>query len=118
MAIKVPVWLTLLSVLTVSPTALIAQQDANQTRTITGCLHQGIEPGGYYLDTHDGKMWELRGSVNKANVGREVSVEGHEQQPSMAHQTGLITDEKQEANGRAFQGFEVASMKMLSNSCH
>jgi Protein of unknown function (DUF5818) len=101
-----------------SPRALQAQQNASENRTVTGCLRQGIEPGGYYLDSHDGKMWELRGNVEKNDVGREVTVEGHEHQFSMSRQAELVSDEKQEADGRPYQGLEVIRMKVLSNSCH
>lgn len=117
MAFKIPLYLIPALFLCLSAVAVQGQQNENQTRTITGCLHQGVEAGGYYLDTHDGKMWELRGNVNKADVGREVAVEGTERQPSMTHQANLIIDEKQEANGRPFQGFEVMSTKTVSNSC-
>lgn len=96
---------------------LRAQQNTNENRTVTGCLRQGIEPGGYYLNSHDGKMWELRGNIDKNDVGREVTVQGHEHQFSMNRQTELITDEKQEAEGRPYLGFEVSNMNIVRNSC-
>lgn len=101
-----------------TPSLLRAQQqNTAKPGSLSGCLRQGIEPHGYYLDSHDGKMWELRGNIDKNEVGREVTVEGHERPFSMNRQAELITDEKQEANGRPYYGFEVTSIKMLSTSC-
>lgn len=118
MSTKLSFWLVPLFFVVCSALPLHAQQNPNENRTVTGCLRQGIEPGGYYLDSHDGKMWELRGNVDRSNVGREVTVEGHEQKLSMSPQAELVTDEKQEANGRPYQGLEVIRIKTVSNSCH
>ncbi len=117
MATKFALWLIPLLFLGSAAASAQDQEHANEVRSITGCLRQGIESGGYYLDSHDGKMWELRGNVDKNAMGREVSVEGHERQFPMKLQTEIVPDEKQESNGRPYRGFEVSRTKTVANSC-
>jgi membrane protein implicated in regulation of membrane protease activity len=54
------------------------QKAASQTKTVTGCLQKGSEPGEFSITGGDGKTWGLRSSTVKLDehVGHTVAVTG------------------------------------------
>lgn len=66
MAKKVSLCLASLAVFIVFPVLLSAQDNmgmsgGKQSMSVTGCLKQGSDTGGYYIMGQDGKMYELMG---------------------------------------------------------
>jgi len=90
----------------------------NQAMTVTGCLKQGSEHGGYYLTTSDGKVYELSGKADFAkHVGHTVTVAGHSATMSPAEEAKMEQHEKSEAGGKAYSDLHVTSMKHVSETC-
>ena len=60
------------------PVLMSAQDNmgSNAVMSVTGCLKQGSDAGGYYLMAQDGKMYELMGSGLAAHVNHTVTVTG------------------------------------------
>ena len=50
----------------------------HQATSVTGCIKQGQETGGYYLTTSDGKTYELTGKADISKHVVTVTVTGHE----------------------------------------
>ncbi len=81
------------------PVLLSAQDNmgmsgGKQTMSVTGCLKQGTDAGGYYVMGQDGKMYELMGKGLGAHVGHTVTVTG--MQVTLPH----AQEEKKEASER------------------
>ena len=86
--------------------------------TVTGCLNQGKENGGYYLTTKDGKVYELSGKEDFAkHVGHTVTVMGHEMPMSKAEESKIEMSEKSEAGSKPYADLKVMNMKHVSESC-
>jgi len=89
----------------------------SKTDSVTGCLQKGVEPGGFFIASEDGKVWELSGKVDAAHVGHKVTVKGHVLHRSKTEEAKFADNEKQEANGKPVADFQVTSLKMISDSC-
>jgi hypothetical protein len=86
--------------------------------TVTGCLKQGSEQGGYYLTTKDGKVYELSGKADFAShVGHTVTVAGHEKMMSQAEESKMGASEKAEAGSKPYSDLHVMNLKHVSDSC-
>ena len=89
-----------------------------QGMTVTGCLKQGSENGGYYLTTKDGKVYELSGKADFAShVNHTVTVMGHEKMMSQADESKMGASEKAEAGGKPYADLHVMNLKHVSDSC-
>src|SRR2546423_1385395 len=98
-------WLTaaLFAVLSVTLLYGAPQMDKDKMgaeQTVTGCLQKGLEPGGFYIITADGKHWELyqkNSDVALADhVGHTVAVTGSTLQRSAAQEEKSQPYEKKE----------------------
>ena len=90
----------------------------NQSVSVTGCLKQGHESGGYYLTTKDGKIYELSGKSDfSKHVGHTVTVAGHETMMSKADEAKLEAHEKMEAGDKPYADLQVTSFKHVSENC-
>lgn len=114
---RLSLWLIPLLSLMLWPHTNIAQDGAPKNHSVTGCLQKGAEPGGFYLNAEDGKMWELAGKVDAAHVGHKVTVHGHVLHRSAIEEAKYSDNEKQESSGKPYADFQVTSLKMLSKSC-
>jgi len=85
--------------------------------TVTGCLKQGSDNGGYYLMGDDGKMYELWGNGLSAHVNHKVTVTGMEEKMPSSMESKRESTEKQEANGATTVDLKVHHIKMISESC-
>ena len=100
-----------LVVLTLLPVLLSAQDNMGMSggkpaMSVTGCLKQGSDTGGYYLMSQDGKMYELMGSGLAAHVGHTITVTGH--QVMLSHAAGSQERGNRENGGRQrfLRGYE------------
>jgi hypothetical protein len=90
----------------------------NQAMSVTGCLKQGSEKGGYYLKTSDGKIYDLSGKADFAkHVGHTVTVAGQQTMMSKAEESKMEEHEKTEAGDKPYADLKVTSMKHVSESC-
>lgn len=90
----------------------------NAPVTVTGCLKQGVEGGGFYLTTKDGKIYELSGKADfSKHVGHTVTVAGHETMMSKSDEAKKEQSEKTEAGGKPYADIHVTSMKHVSETC-
>jgi len=88
-----------------------------QTMSVTGCLKQGSDAGGYYIMGDDGKMYELMGKGLSAHVHHKVTVMGMPATMSQAQEDKKMATEKSEAGGATIVDMKVSSIKMVSESC-
>ncbi|HKB99062.1 MAG TPA: hypothetical protein VKD23_09770 [Terriglobales bacterium] len=123
-------WLIPVVCLSVCPVALTAQSAAPEkkaeksahTQTVTGCLQKGDASGEFSLTGEDGKTWGLRSTSVKLDqhIGHKVTVTG-----SATHESAKTekAEEKKEgqvenaASKAEYADLEVASLKMVSDSC-
>ncbi len=103
------------------PTLLSAQDNMSmggkQSMSVTGCLKQGSDTGGYYIMGEDGKMYELMGSGLAAHVNHKVEVTGHEMKLSHSEEAKKEASEKTEAGASSYVDMKVTHLKMVSESC-
>ena len=100
--------------------------EANQklrghTKTVTGCLQKGDEPGEFSIVSEDGKIWGLRSISVKLDqhVGHQVTVAG-----SAARET-KAEENKEQKEGRVekasskeeYGDLRVTTLKMVSDTC-
>ena len=91
---------------------------SHQAMSVTGCLKQGGESGGYYLTSSDGKVYELSGKTDfSAHVNHTVTVTGHQKMMSKSDESKMEQDEKTEAGSKPYADLHVTSLKMVSDSC-
>ena len=88
-----------------------------QTMSVTGCLKQGSDTGGYYIMGDDGKMYELMGKGLSAHVNHKVTITGMAATMSQAQEDKKMSTEKSEASGAKVVDMKVSSVKMVSESC-
>jgi hypothetical protein len=88
-----------------------------QTMSVTGCLMQGTDNGGYYIKGDDGKMYELMGKGLSAHVNHKVTVTGMPETMSKAQEQKKMDTEKSEAGSASVVDMKVSSLKMVSESC-
>lgn len=107
-----------LAMIVLCPLLLVGQNSASDT-SITGCLKQGNEPGGYYIVAEDGKTYELVGfsSDVSQHLNQTVSVSGHPTKLPEAQESKLEQHEKVEVHSGNAVDFQVKDLKMVSSSC-
>jgi len=88
-----------------------------QTMSVTGCLMQGTDSGGYYIMGDDGKMYELMGKGLSAHVHHKVTVMGMQMPMSQAQEQKKMASEKSEAGNATVVDMKVSSLKMVSETC-
>jgi len=94
----------------------------SHTKTVTGCLKKGDEPGEFSITGEDGKTWGLRSSNVKLeeHVGHKVTVTGSVHHESKTHEKA---EEKKEgqmekaAGKEEYRDLRVTSLKMVSDTC-
>jgi len=115
---RFPLWLFLLSFVTLYPLAAQEHGTPSSSMNVTGCLQKGIEPGGFTLAGEDGTFWELSGKANLVeHVGHKVTISGHTLQKSKMQEDSMEANEKKEANGKEYHDLAATSVKMVSDSC-
>jgi len=116
---KLSLWLVPLVFLSLFPVLLSGQDNMAQAVSVTGCLKQGTDAGGYYIMAN-GKMYEVMAAhgVNLAeHAGHTVTVAGHVVKLSEAEEAKKEASEKSEAGSSPYVDFRVASLKMVSTNC-
>lgn len=88
-----------------------------QMMSVTGCLKQGTDSGGYYILGDDGKMYELMGKGLSAHVNHKVTVMGTQMPMSPSQEQKKMANEKSEAGNATVVDMKVSSLKMVSESC-
>jgi hypothetical protein len=98
------------------------QKPMGHTKTVTGCLQSGDEPGEFSITGEDGKRWNLRSSSVKLDqhVGHQVTVTG-----STAHQTKAAEENKDQKEGQVekasskeeYRDLRVTTITMVSDTC-
>ena len=88
-----------------------------QSMSVTGCLKQGTDTGGYYIMGDDGKMYELMGKGLSAHVNHKVMVTGMQETMSESHEQKKMPTEKSEAGNASIVDMKVTNLKMVSESC-
>jgi lipid-binding SYLF domain-containing protein len=97
------------------------QKPRGHTKTVTGCLQKGDEPGEFSIVSEDGKIWGLRSISVKLDqhVGHQVTVTG-----SAARET-KAEENKEQKEGRVekasskeeYGDLRVTTLKMVSDTC-
>jgi len=97
------------------------QKPRGHTKTVTGCLQKGDEPGEFSIVSEDGKIWGLRSISVKLDqhVGHQVTVTG-----SAARET-KAEENKEQKEGRIekasskeeYGDLRVTTLKMVSDTC-
>jgi hypothetical protein len=95
----------------------------SHTKTVTGCLQKGDEPGEFSITGADGKTWGLRSSNVKLeqHVGHRVTVTGSAHPESKAHEKAEEKKEGQMANAAGKEEYgdlQVTNLKMVSETCN
>jgi hypothetical protein len=115
---KLSLTLSCLVFFTVFPALLMAQTDSGkQMASVTGCLKQGSDAGGYHLMAQDGKMYELMGKGLAAHVNHTVTVTGMPVTLSHAQEEKKEATEKSEAGSGSYVDMKVTDVKMVSDTC-
>jgi len=99
------------------PLLLSAQQMGDNNMSVTGCLKQGSDAGGYYLMASDGKMYEVMGHNLAEHVGHTITVTGHAVKLSEKEEAKKEASEKAEAGSSTYVDFRATGVKMVSASC-
>lgn len=91
----------------------------SKVKTVTGCLQQGMESGGYTLTAADGKIWELTGKTTglDKHVGHKVEVTGQAMKGTTEEEKKMKESEGQEAGGKEQGDLKVSSVKHVSETC-
>jgi hypothetical protein len=115
---KLALSFTALALFLVSPLLLCAQ-DNGAPSSITGCLKQGTEKGGYFVTAQDGNLYELLGDAKElsSHVNHTITVTGHSTKLPESQEARLEPHEKTEASGATYVDFKVSNIKMVSASC-
>ena len=118
---KMCLFLAPLMLLTLLPMVLSAQDNMgnsmNQKVSVTGCLKQGSDTGGYYIMGDDGKMYELMGKNLGEHVNHKVTVTGMQEKMSSGQEGKRESTEKTEAGNATVVDLRVHSVKMVSENC-
>ncbi len=94
----------------------------SHTKTVTGCLQKGDEPGEYSLKGEDGKTWGLRSKNVKLDehIGHQVTVTGSAHRESKAQEKAEEKKEGQMENAagkKEYGDLRVTNLKMVSDTC-
>ena len=92
------------------------------SRTVTGCLQKGHEPGELSITGEDGKTWDVTSKSIKLDqhVGHQVTLTGSAHRESKAQEKA---EEKKEGHVEKAAGKEeygdlrVTDLKMVSETC-
>ncbi len=90
------------------------------TQTVTGCLHKGAEPEGFFLISTEDKHWELypNSGVSLAeHVDHTVTVTGIVAHRSKIQEEKSQPHEKKETGAKQHADLQVSSVKMVSATC-
>ena len=97
------------------------QKPMGHTKTVTGCLQKGDEPGEFSITGEDGKSWGLRSSSVKLDqhVGHQVTVAGT---PARETKTEENKEQKEGQVEKAsskdeYGDLRVTTLKMVSDTC-
>jgi hypothetical protein len=98
------------------------QKPATASKTVTGCLQKGDEPGESLITGEDGKTWELSSKTVKLDehVGHQVTVTGSVHRESKAQEKAEEKKEGQVENAAAKEAYgdlRVTALKMVSETC-
>ena len=103
--------------------ALLSAQDnmgmggGKQAMSVTGCLKQGSDTGGYYIMGSDNKMYELMGKGLSAHLNHTVTVSGMQVTLPPAQEEKKEAAEKTEAGASTVVDMKVSNLKMVSETC-
>ncbi len=89
-------------------------------QTVTGCLQKGDEPVGFFIIGADNKHWELYSGREVSfaeHVGHTVTVTGSLANRSAKQEQQSQPHEKKEIGLRKHSDLQVASLKMVSETC-
>jgi len=94
------------------------KESAKGTKTVTGCLQKGDEPGEFAIRGEDGMVWELKSSTVKLeeHIGHKVSVTGQAKEWSKAEEK-KESDVEKASNKEEYGDIRVTGLKMISDSC-
>ena len=109
--------LTALLFVCLLPVLATAQDNMGKSMSVTGCLKQGTDTGGYYIMGDDGKMYELWGKNLGVHLNHKVTVTGMQTTPSASMEKKREATEKQEAGSATVVDMKVTNLKMISASC-
>jgi hypothetical protein len=109
--------LVLLSLLPVLMSAQDNMGGGKEAMSVTGCLKQGSDTGGYYVMGQDGKMYELMGAGLAADVNHTVTVTGKQVTLSHPQEEKNEASEKAEAGSSSYVDMKVSSVKVVSETC-
>jgi hypothetical protein len=97
------------------------QKPMGHTKTVTGCLQKGDEPGEFSITGEDGKSWGLRSSSVKLDqhVGHQVTVTGSPTRETKAEENKEKKEgQVEKASSKAEYGdLRVTTLKMVSDTC-
>ena len=117
---KLSVWLipVLFTSLSAGWVLLSAQTPADKSasRTVTGCLQEGLESKGFFVITENGQHWELYPEKNVAladQVGKKVTVAGTVVKRSTEQEEKSQPYEKKEITGTKHADLRVFSVKVV-----
>ena len=119
---KIGLCLAPLALFILLPVLLSAQDNMSnmggkQSMSVTGCLKQGSDTGGYYLMSQDGKMYELMGKGLGEHVGHTITATGMQVTLPHSQEMKKESTEKTEAGSASVVDMKVSSVKMVSSSC-
>jgi hypothetical protein len=103
-------------------TAQESQKPPTASKTVTGCLQKGDEPGALLITGEDGKTWELSSKTVKLDehVGHQVTVTGSVKRETKAQEKAEGKKEGQmekAAEKEAYGDLRITDLKMVSETC-
>jgi hypothetical protein len=103
-------------------TAQENQKPATTSKTVTGCLQKGHEPGELSITGEDGKTWDVTSKNVKLDehVGHQVTLTGSAHRESNAQEKAEEKKEGQVENAAAKEEYgdlRVTDLKMVSETC-
>ncbi len=103
-------------------TAQENQKPATTSKTVTGCLQKGHEPGELSITGEDGKTWDVTSKNVKLDehVGHQVTLTGSAHRESNAQEKSEEKKEGQVENAAAKEEYgdlRVTGLKMVSETC-
>lgn len=103
-------------------TAQENQKPAPLSKTVTGCLQKGHEPGELSITGEDGKTWDVTSKRVKLDehVGHQVTLTGFAHRESKAQEKAEEKKEGQIENAATKEEYgdlRVTDLKMVSETC-
>jgi hypothetical protein len=97
------------------------QKPMGHTKTVTGCLQKGDEPGEFSITGEDGKSWGLRSVSVKLDqhVGHQVTVTGSTARETKAEENKEKKEGQVEktSSKEEYGDLRVTTLKMVSDTC-